>query len=130
MHSPSHEQIDSILAARQRGDMAALESHFAPGATYRLAVSPRVFPPFGAGAVDARQATAGLLDQFQFHEIERLRTLIQDNVAMIHWRIRTSVCGGEPEDSELLDIWTFDESGRIETIVEFADTALMRQMLG
>jgi len=130
MHQPSHEQIDTILAARQRGDMAALESHFAPGATYRLAVSPRVFPPFGNGAVDARAAVAGLVDQFQFQEIERLRTLIQGNVAMVHWRIRASVRGGVPEDSELFDIWTFDETGRIESIVEFADTALMVQMLG
>ena len=109
--------------------MTALLAHFAPGATYRLAVSPRIFPPFGAGPVDAREAVAGLVDQFQFHEIERLRMLIQGNVAMIHWRIRTSVRGGEQEDSELLDIWTFDAAGKIVSIVEFADTALMLKML-
>ena len=128
-YSPSEEHLDSILAARQRGDIATLLSHLAPGATYRLAVSPRVFPPFGEGPVDAREAVAGLADQFQFDQVERLSTLIQGNVAMIQWRVSASVRGGEPAESELLDIWRFDASGKIESIVEFADTALMLQML-
>lgn len=123
------ETIDAVIAARRNGDANAIHDRLAEGAQYRMAGAATLGGMVPADACCARMAVSGLIDLFEFHEAERLETLVEGNVAAVHWRIRASRPGAAAVDSELFDLWTFDEDGKIASVVEFGDTALMAQLL-
>lgn len=122
------ETIHAALAARQRGDMDAIHQYLAPAATFRLVGAPEA-PKVPVGYSDAREAVADLIELFEFHAIEPVHIVVEGHVAVVHWHVRASTGGGEQFATELCDIWTFDDDGKIKSLVEFADTAKMAQML-
>jgi len=122
--------IDTLYDARIRGDKAAIGAHFAPGASFRFAgradlIRPEV--PVGPG--DFQAAVHDLIDLFEFHDMERLDAVVEGDMAAVHWKFTVSTPGGEPVDSELYDLWKFDEDGKVLSLVQFADTALMGHLL-
>jgi ketosteroid isomerase-like protein len=120
--------IDAAYAARKRGDKEALTTHFAPGATFRLVGRSDVMG-FDVGPVDALGAINELIDLFTFHEMERLHVAVNDHTVFIHWRIDVSARSGERDVTETCDIWTLDDDMKAVSLVEFADTASMSQMV-
>ena len=128
---PSRDEIlstiDATLAARQRGDNAAIPQNLAENAQFRMVATAEKVP---SEECCAREAAAKLIEMFEFHDVERVHAVVEGNVAAVHWRVRASTGGGPQVDTELFDLWTFNDEGKIASVVEFGDTALMAQMLG
>jgi ketosteroid isomerase-like protein len=122
--------IDEAYAARMRGDKAALLPYWAPEATYRLAGAEELIPaPFPVGPADAHTAAVSLIDLFQFHKLERLHAVVEGPMASVHWRVTVSTAGKSAVTTEMYDLWTFTEGGKVCSLLQFVDTALLATML-
>ncbi|HYG47309.1 MAG TPA: nuclear transport factor 2 family protein [Allosphingosinicella sp.] len=121
--------LDGGLAARARGDKAAMAAFLAPGATFRIAGDRSAFGQVRPGPARARDVLGDLVDLISFHDYERLDTIVEGDRAAVRWRIDFSIGGGPVATTEILDLWTFDEEGRIADLVQFVDTALLERML-
>ena len=122
------ETVDGGLAARARGDKEAMRAFLAPGATFRSAGDRYSFGAVPAGPAAARDVLGELVDLIRFHHYERLDTIIEGRRAAIRWRIDFSIGGGPVASTEVFDLWTFDEEGRIADLLQFVDTALLAQL--
>lgn len=122
--------IRQAYEARQRSDHAGLAGFFAPNATYRMAGKSHLLGGMPVGPVDAMTAIGGLIDQFTFPQLSLAAILIDGNRAAVHVEMHAVATRSAKESpSELLDIWTFDDDGKVTDITEFADTALIGHML-
>ncbi len=131
---PDNQQIldfiDRAYAARTGDDRDALASLWAPGATYRMAGDPALLGDFPAGQDEAGSVVGELIEQVRFERAERLDAIVAGGRAAIRWRVDLSVRGGPVVTTEMCDFWTLDEEGRATDLVQFIDTALLRQLLG
>jgi ketosteroid isomerase-like protein len=121
--------IDAAYAARQRGEKDIVAGFFAPGATYRLVGTPHLLNDMPVGPLDAATAIEALIDQFHFLDVRRIGVQIDGDCAAVQLAIRVRTDGGDDVESELLDLWTFGDDGKVTGIVEFGDTALMAALL-
>jgi ketosteroid isomerase-like protein len=122
--------IREAYAARQRGDHAGVVGFFAPNATYRMVGKSHLLGDMPMGPIDAAEAIAGLIDQFHFPHLDLAAVLIDGHRAAVHVEMHAVATGNARESaSELLDLWTFDDDGKVTDITEFADTALISHML-
>lgn len=122
------EIVDSALAARTEGREVA--HFFAPGAKFRIAGEPSLYGDFPAGPGDAVPTVAGLMDRVRFVSCERIDAIVEGRRAACRWIIHFSIDGGPASTTEVCDLWTFDEEGRIAELVQFVDSALLIRMLG
>ena len=124
------QKIKAAYDARQRSDKVAMAAFFAPGATYRMVGKSHLLGGMAVGPVDAVAAIGGLIDQFAFPELRHIDLLIDGHRAAVHLAVRAiATASGEEVDTELLDLWTFDDAGQVTDITEFADTAQVSAML-
>jgi ketosteroid isomerase-like protein len=112
-----------------RGDKAALALYWSPGATYRLAGLAEMLPGFPVGPSDAQPAVHSLVDLVQFHKLEKLDALVDGLRAAVHWKVTFSTQGRPPATTELYDLWHFDEDGKVASLLQFTDTALLSSQL-
>ena len=118
------ETIDRFWKARLDGDTAAIHALLAPAATYTMAGHKDYVDK------SARVAATELVAAFQFHNREELTTVVDGlKVAMVS-RVAVSYRGGAVVNSEVCDLWEFDDAGKITSLKQFADTDLVRRMMG
>ena len=122
------ETVDAALAARTAGRDVA--HFFAPGSKFRIAGEPSLYGDFPAGPGDAVPTVAGLMQRVGFDSCERIDAIVEGNRAACRWIIHFSIDGGPPATTEVCDLWTFDEEGRIAELVQFVNSALLVRMLG
>lgn len=122
--------IDRAYEARARGDKETVARIWAPGAVYQLAGEASLIPSFPSGPADAGETVSTIIDLIRFHALERLDAIVEDNRAAILWRVTFSVGDGPTGTTGLYDLWQFDEEGRPCSLLQFVDTALLRDMLG
>ena len=121
--------IDEGYAARARGDKAALAALWAPGATFRVAAAPGVLEkPLGL-AIAAGPAVDALIDRVAFKDYHREEAVIEGNKAAVLWRVTLSAPGKDPVTTQLYDLWTINDDGRIASILQFGDTATIAELL-
>jgi ketosteroid isomerase-like protein len=124
--------IRDAYAARATKDAEAIARMFTPDGTFRLAGSTAAFPaaiPM-AGAAELRSGIGALVEAFDFLELEMLASVIEGDKASVHWRVRARFnLTGEVFDTELYDLWTF-ANGRVASLVQFCDTALIADVMG
>jgi ketosteroid isomerase-like protein len=79
--------------------------------------------------ISFRQVINGLIETFEWLDQEILAMIIDGARAAVHWRgrIRSKVTGEEVV-TELVDLLTV-AGGKIQTFVEFCDTALAARMM-
>ncbi len=117
--------IRSAYAARHRGDLDGLMSHFHEECSYRLAGGPEaceVFvQPDGRAAV--REQMAGLIATYVFSNIEELALMVEGDRATLHWRADV-VClpTGRTGSFEIMDLITVAD-GKVASVTQFTDTA-------
>jgi ketosteroid isomerase-like protein len=121
--------IDAAYAARASGDKDAVNRFWASGANFRLAGEPSLLPTFPAAEEDPVQAVAKLVELVSFHGHERIDAVVEGNNAAVRWRATLSIKGHEPITTELYDLWKLDDEGKVISLVQFADTALLRDRL-
>jgi len=120
--------VDAAYEARNRGDKAALDTMWVPGAKFRLAGDESLLRDVPAGLSDARDATGELIDLFKFDKLERMDAVVEGNRAAIHWRVTLTPLGGPTVVTELYDLWTLDDNGKVQSLLQFCDTGLIAQL--
>ena len=121
--------IERAYAARIDDDRDALAALWALGATYRMAGDPALLGAFPTGPDEAGKVVGELIEQVRFERAERLDAIVADGRAAIRWRADLSVRGGPVVTTEICDFWTLNEDGRATELVQFIDTALLKQLL-
>jgi ketosteroid isomerase-like protein len=117
-------KVEAAYQARRTGDFAALEAIVSPDAVFSYGGEQSFLasvPASGAGSV--HQAARELFETIEIRELERVKAVAEDNRVAILWKTTLVAPGGEPFETQMFDLWEFDESGRICKGTQFLDTA-------
>ena len=123
--------IDRCYAARQEGDIETLMAAFDPDAVFELAGSKEMVAAVGAakGHQAVRTTMTGLIEVFDFIDRDIIGIVIDGERAAVHSRVKIKYV---PLDrtftTDLLDSFHFKD-GKIVELVEFADTALLKDLI-
>ena len=123
--------IKDAYAARVAKNLDAVMTFFAPDATFQFAGSPAASPAAvrATGVADLRTTFAALIAAFDILELTLLTSVIEGDKAAMHWRVKVRHNPtGEVHETELLDLWTIAD-GRATSFVQFADTALVANLM-
>ena len=121
--------IDQIYAARIAGDKAMFDQFWADGSTYEMLGAPQTLGEQSRVKNDARAAIGELIDTFRFHTVKRVDSVVDGNRAVVRLHVEVSTGGGPVHLTELLNMWEFDDSGKVRSLAESVDTALVAHML-
>jgi ketosteroid isomerase-like protein len=128
-------QVEKLLrdsyAARRRGDVDGVCACFSENPSFAIA-GARETSPIAVQCTDGatfRTLMGGLTSTFEWLDQQILSMVIDGSKAAVHWRgrIRSTVTGEEVV-TELVDVITVKD-GKIESFVEFADTALAAKLM-
>jgi len=123
--------IERGYEARRTGDIDGIITVFHPEGKFALAGSKESFAVAGVstGHQELRATLAGLIANFEFVQREILATIIDDDRAAVHARVKVRfVPKNETVTTELLDLWKFAD-GKIIELIEFVDTALINAVM-
>jgi ketosteroid isomerase-like protein len=122
--------IEEAYAARGRGDINGLMSAFHADGMFELKGEKRTFELAGAikGHANVREAMTGFAAAFEFADREVIGMIIEGENVCVHSRLRIRyVPKNESFATEVVDLFKFKD-GKIAELVEFADTALVKQI--
>jgi ketosteroid isomerase-like protein len=128
-------QVEKLLteayAARKRGDLDAVCACFADDPSFVMA-GAREASPIAVQCTEGatfRTVMSGMIATFEWLDHQVLAMIVDGPRAAVHWRgrIRSSITGEEVV-TELVDVVTV-EDGKIQSLVEFADTALAAKLM-
>jgi ketosteroid isomerase-like protein len=123
--------IKAAYAARKIGDVEAITQLFAPDAQFQMAGSDAASPIAmqTQKLADFRTALRELIHVFEWIDQTILSIVVEGQKAVVHWRgtIRSNVTG-ETVETELVDLFEI-RNGRIASLTEFCDTALVTRMM-
>jgi ketosteroid isomerase-like protein len=123
--------IDRCYAARQKGDIETLMAAFDADAAFELAGSKELVPATetARGHQNIREAMTGLVAVFDFIDRDIISMVVDGERAAVHSRVKIRFV---PRDrtftTDLLDSFHF-KNGKIIELLEFADTALIRELM-
>jgi ketosteroid isomerase-like protein len=132
--SSREAMIDTIVRAydaRAKGDIEGLMAAFHPNAVFELKGEKDVLEVAGAvhGHQNVRAAMTGFIAAFEFINRDIVDTIIEGDRAAVHSRLKVRFI---PKDvvftSDVLDTFRF-EDGKIVELVEFTDTALIKNVV-
>lgn len=120
----SRERVERVIrsayAARVRGDLDAVMTHFADAPHFSLA---------GSAAAAIREVMRRLIDSFEFLESEIVDLIVDGDRAAVQTRVLMRPSGGgEAVQTEMADILRLD-GDRIASTRQFAETALAVESL-
>jgi ketosteroid isomerase-like protein len=125
------ELIRRAYAARGKGDLDGLMMAFHPEAVFTLVGDREAVDAAGSihGQGALREALGGFIANFQFVERRILSELVEGDRAAVHSRL---VVRYNPTNTtrttDCLDLLRFQD-GKIVELIEFADTALISDMM-
>ena len=126
--------IDAIYAERIAGLTDTMAAHLAPGATLYMAGEGQMEAAFGSpGPVDFLAALATLNTAIAMKQMERVIALAEGNRCAVLLKATVQFYDRAPFDTEIFNLWSFDDAGKVESLTEFVDTAKLVgevQMLG
>jgi ketosteroid isomerase-like protein len=125
------EIIEQFWQARVAADKAAVVGFLSKDATYEMVGASAFVDPVTVGpAAAAEKAAHQLIDDFQFHRLEQLATVVDGRKAAVVSRIEVSFRKGPRVTTDVCDFWEFDEAGKVRSLRQFVDTRLVQSMLG
>jgi ketosteroid isomerase-like protein len=119
--------IRAAYTARASGDKDALAGCFAEGARFEIAGNQALQTVALTGA-HPMEAISKLIDQFSFSDVELADAIVEGHRIAARWTLKVSVEGREPVATQLFDLIELDEAGKISSLLQFADTALVREL--
>jgi ketosteroid isomerase-like protein len=122
--------IDEVYRLRVAGDKAALMAHLAPDAQFHLVGEATLMPMVATGPGLAAPTIESLIDTFVFHTHERLDAIVEGDKAAVLTRITVSRPDGPRVTTVVYDLWTMGPDGRLASLLQFADTALVAHLMG
>ncbi|TDR89054.1 nuclear transport factor 2 family protein [Enterovirga rhinocerotis] len=129
-------EVEALLraayAARQRGDLDEVMGFFGEGAHFSVsgsaAASP--VPTVASGSAAICEVLRRLVSAFEFKEATIVSLVVDGAEAAVHWHVHVrSLATGEEAETDILDMLRI-EDGRIVSLRQFADTALINRLLG
>ncbi|WP_447756879.1 nuclear transport factor 2 family protein [Sphingopyxis fribergensis] len=130
---PTREQmiatIEGAYTARVAGDVAKMNAIWAEGATYAMEGEAALMARYPTGPTEALAATRRLADLLDADELERIDTIVDGNRVAVQWRARFSK-GDRSRVLNLFSRWEFDDAGRVVSLHEYGDTAMIAEMIG
>lgn len=123
--------IDKAYAARAKGDVAGLVATFHDDAVFELAGNKKALDITGvvAGHSNLRQAMTDFVKNFEFTNRDILSFVAEGDRAAVHSRLTVRFTpNGTTFTSDILDLFAFRD-GKIAKLVEFADTALIKEVI-
>src|SRR5689334_12651136 len=95
------ETIERFWQARMKDDKATVLTFLSEGATYEMVGASAFSDPATVGpAAAAKQAADRLIDDFHFHDLERISAVVQGRHAAVVNRLQVSFRGGAPVTTE------------------------------
>jgi ketosteroid isomerase-like protein len=125
------EPIRQAYAARDRGDLDGLMAAFHPDAAFTFVGDRKAVEIAGSvqGHPGLREALGGFIANFQFVERQILSELVDGDRAAVRSRLVVRYNPtNQTRTTECLDLLRFQD-GKIIELIEFADTALVRDMM-
>jgi ketosteroid isomerase-like protein len=117
--------------ARGKGELDGLVAAFHPDAVFTLVGDKRALEVTGSvhGHRDLRETFGGFIATFDFVERKILSEVIEGDRAAVHSRLVVRYKPtGEIRATDVVDLLKFQD-GKIIELIEFADTALIRDMI-
>jgi ketosteroid isomerase-like protein len=125
------ETIMRAYKARDEGNIDDLMAAFHPKAVFELKGDKGVLEVAGAaeGHSNVRAALSQFIESFQFNKRDILDVIVEGDRAAVHSRLEVSfIPQNKSFTSDVLDTFRF-EDGKIIKLVEFADTALIKNVV-
>jgi len=123
--------INRCYTARQQGDIETIMTAFDKDGAFGLAGSKEMVAAVGTvhGHKAVRESMAGLVAAFDFIDRNILCMMIDGERAAVHSRAKIKyVPSDRTFTTDLLDLFHFKD-GKIVELVEFADTALVKDLM-
>ena len=123
--------IHEAYEARRKGDLDGVVTAFHDGGRFELSAEPKTFALAGAieGHSNLRQAMTQFIANFQFVQRDILSLIVEGDHACVRSRVKVRfVPKSETFETEIVDLFRFKD-GKIDELVEFADTALINKMM-
>ena len=123
--------VEQAYSARGKGNIDGVMAAFHPDVLFKLAGDEKVLALAGAvqGHSNVREAMTGFIAAFEFIQRDILSIISDGDRAAVHSRLKIRFV---PKDitfsTELVDVFRFRD-GKITELVEFADTALIKEMV-
>lgn len=123
-----YDRIKAVIDARQDRDYPRAAKLIAPDATYAVAAKDGSLPGFPDKDDDAMTAFDKLVKLIEYRKVDYLDSIVEGHRAMVLMRVAAEAHGVEHE-LLLCGIWELDADGRAISLVEYTDTAAMRDWL-
>jgi len=123
-------KVEAAYQARKTGDFSTLQAIVTEDAAFSFAGEQSLQAALpGSGGVGVHLAARQLFDSIEMRSLERLQAVAEDNRVAILWRATLVPPGGEPFETQMFDLWEFDDSGRICKGTQFLDTAKLIEVM-
>ena len=122
--------IQMAYAARVRGDKEALSQYWAEGAHFEIVGDPTLLEGVPLSAPEPMEAVSALIDRFEFSDLKLLNSVVDGADIAVRWAVTITVAGKPPVNTQLFDLIKLNEAGKIVSLVQFVDTALVRHLAG
>jgi ketosteroid isomerase-like protein len=117
-------KVEAAYHGRRTGDFSKFGEILAEDAAFTFAGDQSLLSMVpGSGGVGAHRTAQELFDKLEMRSLDRLDAVAEGNRVAILWQTTLVPPGGEPFETQLFDLWEFDESGRICRGTQFLDTA-------
>jgi ketosteroid isomerase-like protein len=123
--------VEQAYAARGKGNIDGLMAAFHADAVFRFVGDEKLLEMAGAidGHPNVREAMTGLIANFEFIERHIISTIAEGNRAAVHSRVKIRFVPKDLTfDTEITDLFKFQD-GKVIELVEFADTALIKELM-
>jgi len=122
------DRIKAVIDARKDGDRERLKDLVAEGATYSVAARDGDLPGFPVKSDDIGTAVDKLIRLIEYKAVDYDLPIIDGLRAAVGMNVKAE-SNGVPFDLRLCGMWEFDADGRAISLVEYTDTAAMRDWL-
>ncbi|TCM16021.1 SnoaL-like protein [Novosphingobium sp. PhB165] len=122
------QTIRDVYAARVSGDKEALATYWADDARFDFVGERSLLEPVGFSSESSMDQIGQLIDRFRFSDLELLDAVVEGEKIAARWEVTVAAEGKEPVRTQLFDLITLDEEGKIRSFIQFTDTALVRHV--
>lgn len=120
-------RIEAVIEARRTGDGAAAAGLIARDATYEIAADVTNLPGFPPGG-PAATAIGPLIGLMTYRKVRYEEPIVEGNRVALVMHVDAEA-NGVPHMLRICGLWEFDGDGKPVSLVEYADTAAMRDWL-
>jgi ketosteroid isomerase-like protein len=118
--------IEQCYAARMSGDKETLGRLCAPDAQFEVVGARHLIDAYpAAGPMNMAPALDEIMSLVKMTGATPVTVLIDGNRAAVQLRATVAFADRQPFETELCHLWEFDEGGKVKSVLEFLDTAML-----